>query len=358
MQHSQAWLPRIAIVGAGNGFEVVVYEKEKYLNERVREWTMLIHWALPTLLKLLPDHIIGNLRSAYVDQWYPYDQEKEFLPYYNGMSGELAFKGKQLADLQVPNSAGPVAIRFGDGDSTTADVVFGADGSNSRTRRWLLGDEASKTLDSEHIIASGILKYETAEQAVAVKMGYPLCTIAPVNDGVIFTRSVPDPNDPVNWSFHVARVWKGKTDFLEGAAAIAKAKAMTTDPNISEPFRSAIHLIPDNANFTVTQLRYWETVPWDNKGGRVTLLGDAAHCVLPGRGQGLNHALGDVDALVSEFLRVKENGSTVIEALQTYKADVFVRGPKAVRESLEDTEAIMKVRNLEKSRQAQKGMAL
>ncbi|KAK3389565.1 putative monooxygenase [Podospora didyma] len=390
-------LPRVAIIGAGvsglllaqglqkNGFDVTVYERESYPGEKMREWTMLLHWALPIVQNILPPHVFDNLRSAYTDPHYAYEKAKEVIPYYNGQTGKLAFSvsdavrrvsrtrlrqvcskgidirwGKQLKTLELDLTPdGDATLVFDDGEAVKVDLVIGADGSHSAVRQWLLGAEASKPSDSGKVIGSGIFKYDTGAQAKIIRMDHPICVIAPTADGAIFSavQNVPDPKDPANWTFHVAKVWKDNVDLLVGQEAIAKTKALT-GPDVSEPFRSAIEWIPDNANFFISQLRYWVTVPWDNRRGRVALVGDAAHCLLPGRGQGLNHAVKDVDQLISQLVEAKEMRKTFQEALNAYEADVFVRGRKAVLESVEDTETITKAKTMEKSRPANQGFAL
>ena len=46
---------------------------------------------------------------------------------------------------------------------------------------------------------------------------------------------------------------------------------------LAEPFRSAYLAIALNATFWCDRLAEWRTRPWDNRNGRVTLAGDAAH---------------------------------------------------------------------------------
>jgi len=61
-------------------------------------------------------------------------------------------------------------------------------------------------------------------------------------------------------------------------------KAVTTPEFFNEPFHSAVQwMSEDSSPVFMRQLQYWPTVPWDNRGGRVTLAGDAAHCLLPSR---------------------------------------------------------------------------
>ena len=61
-------------------------------------------------------------------------------------------------------------------------------------------------------------------------------------------------------------------------------KEATSADLFNEPFYSAVRWIPEDSNpVFLRQLQYWPTVPWDNRGGRVTLIGDAAHCILPSK---------------------------------------------------------------------------
>ncbi|KIW96496.1 uncharacterized protein Z519_03565 [Cladophialophora bantiana CBS 173.52] len=62
--------------------------------------------------------------------------------------------------------------------------------------------------------------------------------------------------------------------------------------------------------------------PWDNTDGRVTLAGDAAHAMLPHRGQGLNNALKDASEIV-DALSLKD-------AIDAYEAEMIPRGAAEV----------------------------
>ena len=76
------------------------------------------------------------------------------------------------------------------------------------------------------------------------------------------------------------------------------------------------------------------------------------------RGQGLNHALDDVDKLVKQFVRIKEGTATLEEAIHAYETEVWERGEKAVQGSLEDAKAILKIKTEEalNSRLAKQGV--
>ncbi len=201
------------------GHKVTVYEKEAYLGERVREWTILIHWALPVFQKLLPEPILADLHTAYGDPFYKYDNENERMPYYNGETGEIAFfvpgagvrrvsrtrlrglctRGldvrwsKQFKELQLDEAGGPVTVHFQDGDTAEVDLVIGADGSSSAVRRWLVGDEAGRAKPSEMAICNGTLNYRDAEKAKFLREPSPLFMIAFDSSGSALFASRTSP---------------------------------------------------------------------------------------------------------------------------------------------------------------------
>lgn len=82
----------------------------------------------------------------------------------------------------------------------------------------------------------------------------------------------------------MVRIWRGQEAGCEGLESIRKMKDATSLELFKEPFYSAIQSIPEDSKpVFLRQLRYWPTIPWDNRGGRVTLIGDAAHCILPSK---------------------------------------------------------------------------
>lgn len=49
----------------------------------------------------------------------------------------------------------------------------------------------------------------------------------------------------------------------------------------SEPFRTATLAIDDDLVLPIDRGQQWKPIAWDNRGGKITLAGDAAHCMLP-----------------------------------------------------------------------------
>jgi hypothetical protein len=78
----------------------------------------------------------------------------------------------------------------------------------------------------------------------------------------------------------VVTSWNGLRDRrLDDAGRLALIKER--GESLAEPFRSAIMWIPDGTPVPYNDIGYWETVAWENQGGRATLAGDAAHPLPP-----------------------------------------------------------------------------
>lgn len=84
---------------------------------------------------------------------------------------------------------------------------------------------------------------------------------------------MPDPNDPATWTFQLQTTWKQKEGEDPSSLELLKKRAET----FGEPFKSANLWVPDDTKLSVNYLAYWVPFQWDNRNGRITLAGDAAH---------------------------------------------------------------------------------
>jgi 2-polyprenyl-6-methoxyphenol hydroxylase-like FAD-dependent oxidoreductase len=92
---------------------------------------------------------------------------------------------------------------------------------------------------------------------------------------------MPDgPDHPESWIFHLAMAWLGDADHSlthsERLAMIKQRAAL-----LGEPARSAFTWIPKDTPVYKADISYWISKPWENRNGRVTLVGDAAHPMPP-----------------------------------------------------------------------------
>lgn len=183
---------------------------------------------------------------------------------------------------EVVERAGDVVLRFADGSSTTADVVIGADGIHSRVRELLVRDEPRYSGQSIYraLVPADRLAFLGTEPMVVLWLGPGRhCVCYPVAGGqqISLAATVPDPQ----WG---AESWSAQGRTRDLAEAYLgwhpEVRAVTSTPDTIG--RWALH--------DREPLRRWSTA-------RITLVGDAAHPMLPFFAQGANQAIEDAVAL-------------------------------------------------------------
>ena len=187
--------------------------------------------------------------------------------------------GKRLSNIEMTDS-GPVA-HFRDGTSEAGTVIVGADGNASFVRKWLLGDAAEpETLP--YAFMNFPVTY-TAEQARYIDK-----TMHPIVDVGIHPKSMyiglflldkPDLERPETWIFYILASWPITTKEDEENTGDRLQRLRDRMDDWAEPFKSAVAWVPDGTEIKPDQLKIWIPSEWDNRGGQVTIAGDAAHAM-------------------------------------------------------------------------------
>ncbi|WP_297655356.1 FAD-dependent monooxygenase [Pseudonocardia sp.] len=186
----------------------------------------------------------------------------------------------------IDDGQGAVRLRFADGSATEADVVVGADGVWSAVRRWVDPDAA------------------------------PVYTGTSGLRGLVPVSALPSLPDPLAIQFWVGpdahllhyAIEGGRTvnflAVLEGPAAwtAPTGTALAAPGELADAFagwhpavREMVAAVPQSDRwglFALPPLARWSR-------GRVTLLGDAAHAMLPHHGQGANQTIEDAVTLAA-----------------------------------------------------------
>jgi salicylate hydroxylase len=177
-----------------------------------------------------------------------------------------------------------VELRFSDGSACTADVVVGADGIHSRVRELLVRDTPKFCGQSIYraLVPAERLPFLLVEPKVVIWLGPGRhCVCYPVAGGRLISvaASVPDPH----WG---AESWSAQGTPADLVAAYAGWHQEVVD------VVSAPEVIGRWALHDRDTLQRWSTE-------RITLVGDAAHPMLPFLAQGANQAIEDAAALAT-----------------------------------------------------------
>jgi salicylate hydroxylase len=223
-----------------------------------------------------------------------------------GVDGERLRLGRRLVDLS--ERGGAVTLNFADGGTVEADAVIAADGVRSLVRRFVVGDDGllySRTSGFRGIVPVAKLPSLPDPEAIQFWMG-PLAHLlhyAIGADGghVNFLAVVEGPHD---WA-HPEK----------GLAASNDAEALALfqgwHPAVTEMIAAVRHEVRWGL-FLARPLRRW----WR---GRVVLVGDAAHAMLPHHGQGANTTIEDAVTLAELIAADPSNLDGAFAAYETLR---------------------------------------
>ncbi|CAO2647494.1 Nn.00g084160.m01.CDS01 [Neocucurbitaria sp. VM-36] len=391
----------VLIVGAGTSglltaqglkkasipFTIFESETTSTYQTRPREWGMTLHWGSNHIASCLPPELVERFNEAYADPQQKPDAATG-LPIHNGKTGELIMEmaaekpyrvsrkkmrnlfkegidvqyGKQLERTFIGED-GKVKVEFKDGSTATGDVLVGCDGAKSKVRANICGEEAAKLTNVPVSMFNFPYKFD-AELALRIRAQNQLFTTSIHPDhGTMFWLSiqdVPDPSAPETWTFQVLQSWLDSTvppgtDLSTFPSRLAFFKSRSSE--WAEPWRSAGLSVAPGTQIPLDQGTYWASASqWDNRSGRLTLCGDAAHPMTPHRGQGLNNALQDSANFVAALRKVVSGEVGLREAVQGYDDEVLERGRTEMGVSLRQTLFIHSWETLMQSPMVKMGM--
>ena len=187
--------------------------------------------------------------------------------------------------VNLVEQSGSVVLEFANGRIEHADVVVGADGVRSTVRRWVTGaDDAlySGTSAFRGIVPVANLPSLPDPQAIQFWMG---------PDAHLLHYAIGRNGEAVNFFAVVEtpRIWLPEASVVDVPDEVPVASFRGWHPAVTEMIKAASSPIRW-ALFGVRPLLRWYR-------GRVVILGDAAHGMLPHHGQGANTSIEDAFAL-------------------------------------------------------------
>jgi hypothetical protein len=276
-------------------------------------------------------------------------------------------------DIQQPNSEEVIA-KFSDGTTAKGNILVGCDGSRSQVRRCLCPTSYTNNVLPIRLLGVTVpYSVEKCKRIQAIDPYFFQCC-DPATDTFMFygflyvptSKEQEAANGTLQSACQVLTSWPyragfwGKlepSDVPEGnVQRLAWMKTITS--GWAEPFRGLVQDIPEDAQPKVINLEDWPPRKglWDNRGGRVTLIGDAAHAmtmcksldtscsfksasnidVAKDRGEAANHGVADVRVFLEQLLPENHQGSSppsLKEKVDAYELEMIERTRPAVLRS-------------------------
>ncbi|KAF5013338.1 hypothetical protein FDECE_641 [Fusarium decemcellulare] len=367
----------VLIIGAGisglllaqhlrlQGIPSRVFERDADLETRGVGWGLTLHWSLPALRALLPDHLVQRLPEAYVDRSAVAEGASSAFPFFDLSTGELkaatpkapesdrirvtreGLRNILATDLDIEwqkslaglvSHADSVTATFEDGSSATGRLLVACDGAQSVARRTLFPDQWETYKIPVRML--GVKLHLSPEQIKPIRDLDPffLQGTASKNDSFVYTvldapGNYTDGSHPYVCQMCVS--WPYREGFFNSPSPI---EIPTTDEerhklltNLAEtwaePFRSLALGVTTNAELKPLTPQDFPPPQGLHSTGRAVLMGDAIHAMAMYRGEGANHAILDVADFIERVLpMLKDNGdSEALRAELDFYEDAVVK---------------------------------
>ncbi|KAL8706572.1 MAG: hypothetical protein Q9201_000385 [Fulgogasparrea decipioides] len=326
--------PHVLIIGAGitglvlaqalkkHEIAHTVFERDVDVSARGKGWGLTIHWSLDTFISLLPQHIVDKLPQVYVDPEASKRGDNGNFLFFDLRSGTTRWKvppnkrirvsrerlralllegldvqwSKTLESISYPG-LDTVIAHFSDHTSAAGMLLIGADGSRSRARSLLLAHEP-------HLAINNVLPVRLLGASVVYPQDLALRMRAldpfffqggdPASDAFMWFSFLDTPannsrEDPDTYECQILISWPHRNGFrgvnkpLDIPATNEEQIRLMKElvDGWANPFHDCVMNIPADAEIKAIALEDFVPRPglWDNRSGRVTLMGDAAHAM-------------------------------------------------------------------------------
>ncbi|ORY95604.1 hypothetical protein BCR43DRAFT_475534 [Syncephalastrum racemosum] len=373
----------VIIIGAGlsglvlanvlkhNNIPYKLYERDASQESRSQGWSISLHMCLPYLERYLgaekyatlaerssvnlqnPTELEMCMANGRTDEVFLSTKNNDTIPGRPVRINRKRFRDWLLEGIDIAwdkeletieDNQDGVIVKFKDGTVAKGSLLVGADGVRSRVARQRLGE----TVFWEHTKRSPVRclggsrrMTEKEREPYNEKFSRTMALLFGGDDDRAYLAfmCVADIDmtrpDPYLVQWNVSCITDSEPDADTDAARLALVKewGARSMGGLTAEFIAGI---PEGT--PVLDLKLYERIPTVFEGTlvqhpRLTVMGDAAHCMTPYRGEGGNHAIIDAVNLGKALMDVYKKNTPLAEALMEYEEEMIQRGTKAVTES-------------------------
>lgn len=346
------------------GIPFHVYERDETISSRGQGWGITIHWALPFLKELLSDKAFHGIDIAQVDPEVGRNDTGNFL-FLNLETLEVKYKippaerrrldreklrKHLLAEViehvhwhkklvNIKQTTGGVAAVFEDGSQVEGEILVGAEGTNSQTRRFLAPETYKNVQLPARMIGTAIDL--TPEAAKPLRDIDPLLFLGchPKNGNFLWVAVLETPeangtqgtkDERYRVQINVSWPFASPADEVKQTSREKLLQMKERAKDFHPTLRDAVNSTPDTADVLEIALQDWPCLDWNDQGGRVTLAGDAAHAMTMFRGEAANHGMLDALRLYQALRGVYKEGKHLDQSVRDYEVELRERTAPAV----------------------------
>ncbi|KAI0145111.1 putative monooxygenase [Xylariaceae sp. FL1272] len=350
------------------GISYEIFERDASVRERRPGWVLGMHHMLDDLKDSIPDDMpplssisnLGPLTKDYAPEFVYYNPAMNFkgkigvrddgtgwivrtsrgaLIEWLGLHIPIQYD-KQV--VKVEEIGERVRVYFQDGKWAEGDILVGAEGSQSATRKHIMSPDPIRR--TTMAMVGGEKTLSGNDMTEQLELGHSLYVVdmhSVVGETMILLVSLAEINpDGKSGRWFYALIWpdesaaKGnhwyetapdqerydfvreKTKNLAAKCRYANDRTVVDDSTLNEP------------------LRLYTLIMDSMPTGRITLLGDAAHAMPPFRGEGAYHAITDALNLARAIDKVdKDDVESITAVFGPYQEEMLTRGAVAAKAS-------------------------
>lgn len=252
-------------------------------------------------------------------------------------ANELPVTSNKRFDHYIESENGVTAY-FSDGSSSRGSLLVGADGLHSRVREQLLGDSVQDPIQSQYVPIFGELDLPPSHyEPLRLIANAVVLTSAPGLRQMIGMLSMEPDQSSAHyfWALMLRRDDPFTlVDWLQKATSQELYDFAVESSQHLHPTLNGLIKYGGPAAMIRPQPKFLELVlPETLPTGRVTVLGDAAHAMIPLRGAGANTAMLDACDLGRLLIEAQAESRDLASVVAPYVAKMVPRGRDAVLES-------------------------